>query len=97
MQLRSAAILRELDQEIGNRALARLDAGLVGGIGDRVAARRPREERRRAGNLEIVADLRRPDRRVRKAMPPRSRATLPNFTATFATTGSMNLKTNCEP
>ena len=67
MQLRGAAVLRELDQEIGDRALARLDAGLVGGIGDRIAARGPREERRRAGNLEVVADLRRADRRVREA------------------------------
>src|SRR5258708_26480106 len=61
------AILRELDEKIRNRLLARLDARLIRRISRKVAARGPAEEGDRPWDFEVVADLRRADRRVFKA------------------------------
>ncbi len=67
MELRRAAVSRKLDQEIGDCAFAGFDAGLVSRIGSRRAARGPAEKGGRARNFEVVANLRRTDRRVLEA------------------------------
>jgi hypothetical protein len=64
VHLHRPAVRGEVHEEIRNRPLAGLDARLIHRISRHAAARGPTEERRCSWHLQVVADLRRADRRV---------------------------------
>ena len=66
MHLLRSAVRGEVHEEIRNRPLTGLDARLIHRVGGHAAARGPTEERRRSRHLQVVANLRRADRCVRK-------------------------------